>query len=109
MRWRTRESACHGRLAGDGVEHMPVFGAAIGLAVCIFLVERRDFHSLEQSTYGLFVEEGLIRVVGPRVPVAEEVAGEPCAGAQARADQASDPSEVIGVDVRAGVPGVHQV
>jgi hypothetical protein len=73
---------------------MPVFGAAVGLAVLILLVERHDLHSLEKSTRGLLAEKGLIRVVGPRVSVAEEVAGEPCAGTQARADQTPDSSEV---------------
>jgi hypothetical protein len=72
------------------------------------LVPRHNLHSLEQSTCGFYAEEGLIRIVGTRASLAEEVARELHTGTQARPDQA----KVEGshwVEVRQGVPEIHLV
>jgi len=62
--------------AGEDAEGVPVLRAAEGVPILFGLVEAEDVQAVEQGLGLVPGVEGQVRVVGPRVMGAEQLAGE---------------------------------
>lgn len=76
-------------LAGEDVEGVPVFWAAEDLPISFTFLEAQDVQAAEQHLDLVPGVEGHVRVFGPRVMGAEQLAGEDPAGGERPADPRS--------------------
>ena len=73
---------CRRALAGEDVQGVPVLRAAEGVPVSFGLLEAEDVQAVEHYLGLVPGVEGQVRVIGPRVTDAEQLAGEDPAGGE---------------------------
>lgn len=88
---------------------MPVLRAAEGVPVSFGLLEAEDVQAVEHYLDLLPGVEGQVRVIGPRVTDAEQLAGEDPAGSERLANPCPQGRELLRRTERQAVPGVDQV
>src|SRR5580658_11385780 len=93
-------------LAGEDVEGVPVLRAAEGVPVSFGLLEAEDVQAVEQRLSLVPGVEGHVRVIGPRVMGAEQLACEDRAGSERQADPRPQGRELLRRTERQAVPGM---